>query len=379
MVGFCVVVLFWGVTYRTTRSSYARWWCVSLTLFLVSATLFLFNGTSAQVVANPLGNTLAVAGATGVWVAARSLRGGTVPTWQLAALPGPVLVASFVDDPANDIWSGGAFYLAGMAIALGLSTLELTASLRQPVLPGADRPQMRFAVTSLAVVSGLMAVFYALRTIAFVVVGPDGEIFRTAFGSPATTLLTMVLLVVVTFSMSELSHEQQTSELREQATHDGLTGLLNRSEFLRRADDVFAAGGSGVLMVADLDGFKTLNDTRGHAAGDRALICFASACRAVTEGDGLVGRLGGDEFALLLTDGDRAEETADRISQLFVASANVGVDSGELTPTISFGIAPVDAAVGVKDTIVRADVALYQAKAAGRDRVFRYDGATGAL
>lgn len=186
--------------------------------------------------------------------------------------------------------------------------------------------------------------------------------FRTGLGSPTTTSLTMVLFMVVTFTMTELSHAQQTSDLRERATHDGFTGLLNRSEFLRRAE-----GAAGAVVVADLDNFKGLNDIYGHAAGDRALADFAAACRFAVNGDGLIGRLGGDEFGLLLSDAERAEEVAHAITARFLEGGQ-----GQPTPTVSFGIAEVDGSIPVKDTIVRADVALYQAKAAGRDRVFRY-------
>lgn len=377
VVGFCVVVLFYGVTYRTTRSSFSGWWCVSLGLFLVSALLFLLNGTAAQVVANPMGNTLAVLGASCVWAAARSLRTGAVPWWPLFVAPAIVMVASFLDDPAHDTWTGGAFFLAGMAAMLGLSAYELSIMLRSagptPVVEGSAR----FAVWSLALGSGLVALFYFLRAAVFIAVGPDHVVFRTGFGSQATTLLTMVLLVVVTFGMSELSHQQQTSDLRERATHDTLTGLLDRSEFHRRAEGAFAASARagrprGAVLVADLDGFKALNDGFGHAAGDRALIRFAAACRQAVGDHGLVGRMGGDEFAVLLTDGTGAQEVASQISHHFLDAAD-----GEPTTTVSFGIADVDATVGVKDTIVRADIALYQAKAAGRDRVARYDASAG--
>jgi diguanylate cyclase (GGDEF)-like protein len=86
---------------------------------------------------------------------------------------------------------------------------------------------------------------------------------------------------------------------------------------------------------------------------------------------GLVGRLGGDEFALLLPRLSEATNVAERISALYSEGAIRGA-----RPTVSFGIAPADRTVGIKDTIIRADVALYQAKAAGRDRVVLYDEAS---
>lgn len=371
LVAVCVLILFYFATYRSTRSAYSGWWCLSLAVFLTSAVMYLLNGTALQVVANPLGNAFAVFGAVGVWAAARSLRSLRVPYRTLSIPPGVVLVASLLDDPAHDIWAGGPFFLAGMALGFALAARELWLVRRQDAHEGASGSQRTVAVTSLFVVSSISGAFYLLRDAMLIAVGPDHPAFAYAFGSQVTTLLTMMLLVVVTFSMALLGHEQQTSELRVRATHDSLTGLLNRSTFLERAEVAFRARSDGRLegavMVADLDGFKALNDDFGHAVGDHALTVFGTACREVVGDHGVVGRLGGDEFALLLADGSRAELVAGAISRRFRAA----IEDGPRT-TISFGIAPIDPAVSVKDTIIRADVALYQAKAAGRDRAVRY-------
>lgn len=369
VLGLCVVVLSYGVTYRTTRSSYSGWWCVSLGLFFVSALLFLANGTDVQVVANPMGNTLAVLGAGCVWAAARSLHGRSTAWWQLTVAPFVVMVASFLDDPVDDIWTGGPFFLAGMAVMLGLSAYELSTMIRSDFAAETARDQVRFTLWSLTLTSGFVALYYLLRAAVFVAVGPDHQVFRAAFGSQATTLLTLVMLIVVTFSMSEMSHVEQTTDLREQATHDALTGVLNRAEFERRAD-ALVTDGTGAVVVADLDGFKALNDGHGHAAGDAALTRFATVCREAVGESGLVGRLGGDEFALLVAQLSEAAQVAERIRSAYADGVAVGP-----RPTVSFGIAPADRAVGIKDTIIRADIALYQAKAAGRDRVVLYDEA----
>jgi diguanylate cyclase (GGDEF)-like protein len=372
VIAICMLVLFYGVTYRSTRSAYSRWWCRSLACFVLSSTLFLFNGTLLQVAANPLGNTVAVLGAGFVWAAGRSLRGRVV-SWPLLAAPASaVLLASLLDDPAGDVWTGGAAYLTAMGLLVALSSWELRQLLlgRGPVV--APRGQDRFSVIAMAVASGAIGIYYLLRCVVFVVVGPDHPVFVGGFGSQATTLLCMLLLVVVTFSMSALSHQQQTSELRLRATRDGLTGLLNRVEFLRAAQRHVDRGVPGrvpAVVVADLDSFKSLNDRFGHAAGDAALTAFADACREVLGPDAVVGRLGGDEFALLLPQGDRAEDVAGAVSRRYR-------DRGDLIPlpTISFGIAPAAPGEQVSAIVTHADIALYQAKAAGRDRAMRYDG-----
>jgi diguanylate cyclase (GGDEF)-like protein len=329
------------------------------------------NGTAAQVVSTPLGNTFAVLGAAFVWAAGRCLRTTAPRPRRLAALPLLVLVVTVFDDPADDIWAGGTAYLVCMGLLIGASAVEMALLLRDQREVLEARSQYRFAIVSLALASSGMAVYYLLRAVFFATLGPESQVFIGVFGSATTTILTMLLLVVVTFSMSSLSHEQQTSELRVQATRDGLTGALNRTEFLRvaqrRIDRGVAAHGAAVV-VADLDHFKRLNDGFGHAAGDRALFAFADACRAVIGQDGVVGRLGGDEF-VLLTEAP-AEAVVAEIARRYERR---GSDATPL-PSASFGIAAVVPDHDVSALVTLADVALYQAKAAGRGCAVRYDG-----
>ncbi|KRB79604.1 hypothetical protein ASE01_23010 [Nocardioides sp. Root190] len=365
LIASCVLVLFYVATYRSTRSAYSGWWCVSLACFVGGALLYLFNGTPLQVVANPLGNAIGVSGAGGVWAAAASLRGRAMPTWQLAIAPAVVLAAALLDDPANDVWSGGAIYLAAMALLIGLSSWELCCHLAGRI-PDLAQESVDFAIRAMAITSGTIAAFYLARALVFVMAGPGSDLFVRGFGPPPTTLLTLVLLVVVTFSMATLGHAQQTTELRVRATRDPLTGLLNRAEFCRAAQreiDRSRAGAGVAVLVADLDRFKSLNDSAGHAAGDRALSAFAEACEAVVGARGLAGRLGGDEF-VLLTPAEDPEEVAAAIGREY--------GGGEPLPTVSFGIA-VGGGPGedVDDLIARADAALYRAKAGGRARIAR--------
>lgn len=366
LVATCVLVLFYFATYRNTRSAYSGWWCFSLACFVVGASLYLGNGTPVQVVANPLGNTIGVLGAGGVWAAARSLSDRPVRLRQLLPVPTVVLVVSVLDDPAHDVWTGGAAYLLGMAGLVGCSSWELRSLLRERAAePDVGQAPVDFAVRSMALTSGAIAVFYLLRALVFIAVGAEHPVFVAGFGPQPTTLLTLLLLVVVTFSMATLGHAQQTSDLRVRATRDGLTGLLNREEFLRTAQreiDRGWHGGPMAVLAADLDDFKALNDGHGHAAGDEALRHFAEVCEEVVGPEGLVGRLGGDEFVLLAPAGE-----ADRVA------AAVGERYAGAGPTVSLGIAPVRARDDIEVAIARADEALYQAKAHGRARAVRWD------
>ena len=140
------------------------------------------------------------------------------------------------------------------------------------------------------------------------------------FGSVPMTVFSTITLVVASFTMAELSYEQQTQDLRARATVDGLTGLLNRSAFLDLAENELRrlrrTGTTASIILADLDHFKAINDQFGHSAGDSALQAFARACSGTVRSTDLVGRYGGEEFILLLpgVTPDRAREIAADIS-----------------------------------------------------------------
>ena len=360
-----LAVLFYFSTYRTTRSPYSAWWCAALLLFLLGATFFLMNGTPQQAWANPLGNVMLVSGAACVWAGARSLRNLKPSPWLSVALPFLAGVTAAVDNPGSNAWAGGVVFLGSMATLIGLASHELWR-----LEPGYSRVRIPMAIAA-----GGVAAFYFCRLLAFLINGQDGAIFVTYFGSAATTMVTMVLLVVVSFSMAGLSTEQQTRALRAVATQDGLTGLLNRGAFLEAAAEELerskAANGGGSLILADLDHFKAVNDTFGHAAGDLALQAFAEACRGAVRSKDIAGRYGGEEFILLLpgAGAKSAEIVAGEISRRL---ADQHIPELLRMPTVSYGISTYNAKTADLDEVIAAaDVALYEAKSQGRNRTVR--------
>ncbi|MDQ0925570.1 diguanylate cyclase (GGDEF)-like protein [Pseudarthrobacter sp. W1I19] len=367
LMALVLVFLFYFSAYRITRSPYSGWWCLALVFFLTGSACFLLDGTPHQVWANPVGNVLLVHGGVGVWAGARSLR--TVPPikWAFTGIPLVTLVASVLDNPATNTWSGGPVFLGAMGLTIGLASRELWR-----LEPGYSRVRIPMAAAA-----GGLSAFYFLRWLAFLVEGQNGPTFVTVFGSAVTTMVTMLLLVVVSFSMAALSSEQQTRALRVVATRDDLTGLLNRKAFLDLAaehlTDRSTTRGSGTLILADLDHFKSVNDTYGHAAGDLALQSFANACTDTVRSTDLVGRYGGEEFVLFLpgTNAERAENIAEEISRRLAAAP--AADGMEM-PTASYGISTYDAGTtDVEVLIAAADAALYRAKSLGRNRTARSD------
>jgi diguanylate cyclase (GGDEF)-like protein len=372
VVSLTMLMLFYVVTYRSTRSAYCGWWCVALSLFLAGSTAYLLDGTTQQWWTNPLGNVLMVSGAASIWAGTRVISARPVKWVPSTAAVVAMAVASAVDSPGTNVWSGGPVLLALMAGLIGLASAQLWTTV--PRQAGRRFRERTYApiLRSLSVMAGVLAIFYAGRAVAFIAVGQDGRLFEVYFGTEVTTLLTTVLLATVSFSMAALSHADDTLELRALATHDGLTGLLNRTEFLRLASARWRTGGRGgprgSVILADLDHFKSINDEYGHAAGDYAIQTFAAACRRVVRSTDLVGRYGGEEFILFL-DGaqpDNAQHVAVEISERLRTSP---VPQGMSLPTVSFGIAFAEAGDTLDQTIELADKALYEAKTLGRDRL----------
>ena len=362
LVTLTLLILFYFITFRRTRSPYSAWWCTALLLFLVGTSAYLLNGTVHQVWANPAGNVLLVAGAASIWAGGRSLRDVGTSRWLLVAGPAVVAVFSALDRPATNVWAGGAFYLGFMAVLIGMGSRELFLL---------DRDYSRVH-RPLAFGAAILALFYLGRLVAYMAVGPDGQVFTAVFGSAATTAFSTVTLVVASFTMAELSYEQQTRDLRARATVDGLTGLLNRSAFLDLAENELRrlrrTGTTASLILADLDHFKAINDQFGHSAGDSALQAFARACAGTVRSTDLVGRYGGEEFILLLpgVTPERARSIAADISVKLHQSVSEDIPR---LPTVSYGIASTGSVPGGLDAaVVSADAALYQAKTLGRDR-----------
>jgi len=204
-----------------------------------------------------------------------------------------------------------------------------------------------------------------------------------ALGRPSDVLLSMVVLTLLwslVTSQVLLAIEnrrlvtqvsRQADMFRTKATQDGLTGLPTRSEFTGRVEAALHGPSRGhvAVLFIDLDGFKDVNDSFGHAVGDELLIETATRLAAEVRETDVVARFGGDEFVALLSDcsDEEAVEVAERLRASLSAPYRIG--HRDVVVSASIGLARPDEDDDAESALRNADLALYRAKESGRDRV----------
>jgi diguanylate cyclase len=261
-------------------------------------------------------------------------------------------------------WSVGTLLVIAAAIGLdGGAGSPLAGLLVLPVLFGGLLYRLREVVG--------LAVLAILSFGLIYVTGPSAD------GARALATAVMIgiaggisAMAAMNRDIGEGERRALTERLHRLATYDGLTGCLNYQSFqatlINEAERTERYGRPLSVVIADLDGFKAINDMHGHAAGDTALVSIASAVRAGLRSADLVGRIGGDEFAILLP------ETPTVDARQLVERLQLAIE-GVATPeqlTLSFGLStwhgPEDSP---SELLRRADTALYEAKQHGRDRL----------
>jgi diguanylate cyclase (GGDEF)-like protein len=179
---------------------------------------------------------------------------------------------------------------------------------------------------------------------------------------------------IVLFLASARSLNDRFGREEEASRTDALTGLPNRRGFLEAGDGTLVrsrrSGRPVSIVLSDLDHFKRVNDSLGHAAGDATLKAVAVAIRGVLRAQDVAARWGGEEFILLLP--DTGKEGAVRVAESVreaVSAIAVEHEGGRIEITLSLGVAEHRPERNFEETIAQADAALYQAKQEGRNRV----------
>ncbi|OOG60431.1 GGDEF domain-containing protein [Rhodanobacter sp. C03] len=189
--------------------------------------------------------------------------------------------------------------------------------------------------------------------------------------------LYIVLLLLVLASIAFWTYKIKRSQLRfmKLARRDGLTGIFNRQHFVNEAELQLQycrkSSRGACLVLIDLDHFKAVNDTHGHAVGDRVLLRAVEACKTYLRSTDIFGRLGGEEFGILLPE-CTLEQVLVRAEQIRVAiaTASAGEDAPGIPISASFGVSSVaHSGYELRQMLIHADEALYRAKREGRNRV----------
>ncbi|WP_062133901.1 GGDEF domain-containing protein [Demequina aestuarii] len=372
-IAIIVFVLVRFGSYRHTRSLYARGWSWVVVLSAASSGSYFLIGTSLDGLAAPLGNALGVASAGVTWATGRALRHASPRPWSVAGACAAVAMLSALDGRTDGTIPGTPALLAGMALMFALASREVWALVLDPGLQHSEAAiqRARPALRAMLSASTFLAAFYAMRLVAFVALGPDSSVYATWAGPDATTFVILVLLVVVTFTVTELSRFESTTAWQVRASRDDLTHLLARHAFeehyLRHTTRPAVRSGPSVLVIADFDDFKAVNDGYGHDEGDRVLQCFGDALRDCLTDSDVACRWGGDEFVLLLagTDAQRAQRALLDVNDAFASRAA----NGPSQPSISYGVAHVESGQSLSDALDVADEALRGAKVTGRARI----------
>ncbi|HEY9163371.1 MAG TPA: GGDEF domain-containing protein [Magnetovibrio sp.] len=209
-----------------------------------------------------------------------------------------------------------------------------------------------------------------------------GEWNAETYLDPALSTQLVLIAAIAMSTLTTMAHvaiimEFLKKDLKRQAERDPLTGAYNRRAFHTLANHVFARGrregGAISLVILDLDHFKSVNDSHGHAVGDKVLKRVVSLAHGVLRAEDVLVRLGGEEFAMMLPAATQNEalHIAERIRKAIEAES-FRADDKTVKVTTSLGVTSLSVMGAndvIDDLIKQADIALYQAKVAGRNQV----------
>ena len=265
-----------------------------------------------------------------------------------------------------------------MAVRVALSSLfhgvvcvAIALGLRPWAQPGGARYPIRFAfgaALTLATAHAVRAALYASHHDAQVTLFDASPVNLVCFALGTLALPGLTLGAVM------MANAGLIGQARYAAEHDHLTGAWSRRAFFGRAGrahaDAVRTGGALSLLMFDVDHFKAINDTHGHAVGDRVLADLVARTGAVLRG-GACARLGGEEFAVLLphSDADAAVQLGEELRRALERAGVAGASGAAVRYTVSVGVASLDEGESLASLLQRADAALYAAKRGGRNRV----------
>lgn len=357
----CMLVLFWG--WLQNRHEGALLWlsggyaAVMIGNFLVSA-----RGRLPDFMTIDIANSFTIYGFALGFVGIRAFNRRTPMHW-LAVAAVLVWLALALIPALHSSYEWRVIVISSFVLAFAvLSAVELMRE--------RDGLRTRYPV---AILLGVHAIALLTR-IAFsagaLITGDVGEAFDSGWFVPLA-IEAVIFAQALAITMLVLTKERVEAQLRSAALTDPLTAMPNRRAFFERGTALLALNcrhhRPTSVILFDLDHFKGINDTYGHAVGDAVLRLFAESLRAQLRAGDCAGRIGGEEFAVLLPDTDevRARIAATRMMRAF-AEATSSAAYVQGTVTTSAGLAgTLTSDVTIEELLSRADAALYEAKRQG--------------
>lgn len=194
-----------------------------------------------------------------------------------------------------------------------------------------------------------------------------------SFGLLVSVLSAVLFMVPAAgFGFQKIRAERSRSEAEYLSKFDALTGLLNRNEFTQRCNAALEECRLGAVLFLDVDNFKSINDTYGHAIGDAYLEQIAKCLSGDAQTGDFVARFGGDEFVMAIRDRDQSAVSCRVRRILESCAAPLCVGESKIAGSTSIGIAMVPEGGTLEEAMLQADAALYHAKAAGRNQYALY-------
>jgi len=302
---------------------------------------------------------------------------------------GGILLLLFADgthsriDPGTLAFCKSLWLNLGVVVTAALVSHVLRLLLLVVPLLGLVYAALHLERRPMLAVAGITWVSYLVSAVLLVLLRSADPVFEGLIACAFTCMLgaMSILAIEITtlreaFERRRVRLNEAMEQLAELAMRDELTGLYNRRyimDVLARQKALADRGHlSFTLCYCDLDHFKRINDRYGHQVGDRALKDFARVAESVVRSVDFVARLGGEEFLLVLVGAD--EETAVRVATRLCERTrmlDIIPETPDFRQTVSVGVASFRPGERVEDVIQRADRALYEAKAGGRDRIVR--------
>jgi diguanylate cyclase (GGDEF)-like protein len=355
----CVALFSW---FQHREIPGLRGWAIGLAIGSLGALMLCLRRPMSPTVELIAGNVLIIAAYATIWGSIRRFNDSGSPRW-IVVTAGLFAV----------IFTVAALAGADMHARIVIASTEiaiLTLAASREVLKGSGRENLR-ARRPTAVAFAIIAIAAIARVgHALVMASPEQEI---VFYDPTDGLalfVTTVCLVAVTLGFMMMTTERLQHEYESLASTDDLTGLPNRRSFMERGERyIRSAEAPACVLLMDIDHFSNVNRQFGHAGGDRALAAFAAFGRERLRATDLFARYGGEEFCALLPDTDRATATmvAERL-RAALAEVPIDVEGRPVRLTASVGVAELESG-DLRQSIGKADVALYRAKELGRNRI----------